>query len=308
MRPKFLDFSWQRPSAAALGAVDRDARTYVGVVLPPTSWFDDCDRAGVGYSLIFETTSDRAQQGYQAGVYDAQFSMQRAASVGRPGIFLSFVVSDGSAAFPAGGPGVADYGEAVARTYDGPFEFYGNRSCVDAATEGARRVPGAQLVAGPYRDGGWLPVTWGADPARDTAGQEANTPPPIDGTDENTLYHGVTPPPPMGDPMGFIRRASDSHTEWTNGWSFYWDPGGSFEALPAAQVDLLTDDIWDRVHVNADERAAQLTAAAAGNDSAQGGAVDVEAVVAAVLADYDSLPNSNERAGLEASLRAHLTP
>lgn len=34
---------------------------------------------------------------------------------------------------------------------------------------------------------------------------------------------------------------------------------------------------------------------------------DVEVAIAAILADYDALPNSGERAGLEASLRARLT-
>ncbi len=81
--------------------------------------------------------------------------------------------------------------------------------------------------------------------------------------------------------VGFIRHTTDGHTEWTNGWSFYWDPQGSFDQLPADRVDALPDPIWQEVHDNAAARAAQL---AASMGEASSVPVDKSALVAA-LAD-----------------------
>lgn len=305
LRPHFLDFSWQRPSAAQLAAADRDARTYNGQVLPPRVWFDECDRAGVGVCLIFETTSEYAQQGYDAGRYAAQFSMERAAGVGRPRIHTVFVVADGNSQSPAGNQRVAEFGQAVGDYYDGTYEFYGNRSCVEWACAGARASHGAaRLVAGPRRDGGWLPVTWGFDPARDTASQDANTAPPIDGTDENTLYFGYEEDDvALTDEEHAWLRDLHGAVKALNFGDNRGDPGSMQDQAgrTAFVLGVADSDPIDVAHV-LDSPLAQAIIAAL----RQPGAVDVDAVVSQVLDAYDHATNVNERATIEQAIRTAL--
>lgn len=191
MRPHVLDFSFSRPSPEDLLATDRDALTYVGNVRPPAEWLARCRELGVNVCFIFETTGNRAQEGYQAGVYDAQFSDARTDQIGYPReASVCYVVSDGNRFDPfSGGDRIAEYGRGIATTSLRPFFFYGNRYAVDHAIAGARSVVPSRLLAGPNGDGGWLPVPWGADPTRDLIGQESNIAPPIPGTDENSVYH-----------------------------------------------------------------------------------------------------------------------
>jgi hypothetical protein len=206
MRSQALDYSYARPSAEELLAADCDALFYVGVSRPDQVYCDSLSAVGLHWTMIFETLPDRSQQGYQAGVYDAQFSDARAdqRNYSRDAA-IAVVVSDGNRYSPStGGDAIADYAEGWARTCLRPIFFYGNRYAVDHAIAGARRAPTPHLLAGPRGDGGWVPSSWGADPERDPIVQEANLVSPLVGTDLNSVhgdYHGAPAPVPAPPPQ-----------------------------------------------------------------------------------------------------------
>lgn len=176
-----LDASFALPDPAAVKAQGfGGVRVYLGSARPSQAWVDECRSLGLRIRWVQETTGDRALEGWNAGIIDAQTADARATERGAAGDdLIVFVISDGSSSNPSeGADAMADYGAAVATQEARPFEMYGNRYAVDAATAGARRVsvnvygyPPA-LHAGPNRDGGWLPRTWDYDPTRDSACQE----------------------------------------------------------------------------------------------------------------------------------------
>lgn len=163
---------------------------YLGASRPDTSFLAACTAAGVPFRFIYESDPNRSQGAYWVGVSDAQWSDRRANEVAYPADWpIVLVVSDGNARDPdTGADAIAGYAEGWARTARRPLGTpYGNRYAVDAALAGFRRS-GRPYCGGPNGDGGWLPTTWGADPARDVMGQEANLASPLPGTDLNTVY------------------------------------------------------------------------------------------------------------------------
>ena len=113
-----VDYSYARPSGAELASRDLDALVYTGNARPDQPHFDDLRNHGVAITFIQETTSTRSQEGYQAGVYDAQFADRRATERGYPlDAAIAYVVSDGSAYDPNyGGENIAAYARGIAVT------------------------------------------------------------------------------------------------------------------------------------------------------------------------------------------------
>lgn len=199
----FWDFAWAYPTPSLFPSYGVDAASYTGAARAPRSYYDDLRARGVNVMMIQETTNERAQQGYDAGVYDVEFARTRSREVGHPDSApIAYAVSDGSRTDPTwNGDAIAAYGEAVGNSEVGPFLFYGNRYAVDYANKGAARSSGARLSLNLV--GGWIPRTWSFDAVRDTAAQEVGSV-PVDGTDWNTTYRDIhgggstpapTPPP-----------------------------------------------------------------------------------------------------------------
>jgi hypothetical protein len=150
----------------------------------------------VRHTWIFETDPLRSQQGYQAGVYDAQFFEARVAERGySPTLPAMVCVSDGTSRNPDyGADQIAQYGRGWADTTSRPLCGYGNRYCVTAFNAG---IPGSRLLAS---SGGWLPIPWGGNSGQDAIGQDANTPSPIGNTDLNRVWVDWFDAPPAPVP------------------------------------------------------------------------------------------------------------
>ncbi len=190
-----IDFSFARPTPQAVSDLNLDILVYTGNARPDKAYLDAMRAAGVAVTLIQESDPNRAQQGYNAGVADAQYADSRADEVGYPNhASIAYVVSDGSATNPStGGDAIAAYAKGVQDTSRRPFFFYGNQYAVDNAVSGANRALGS-----------WVPSTWGT---ATLLRQEANLASPIPDTDLNTVHQeyaawgqGVpTPTPPKED-------------------------------------------------------------------------------------------------------------
>jgi hypothetical protein len=268
-----------------LAELNLDVLVYTGNARPEQWWIDRCREAGVVVTFTQETYSARSQEGYQAGVLDAQFADARCDERGHQGS-VCYVVSDGNSGDPnpenSNRAQIVAYGQAVAQTSRRPFFFYGNRYAVDAALEGAAKVPGAPAVS---LVGGWLPRTWDFDPSRDLIAQEPNLPTPIDGTDFNTVHREYTIT--SGD--DFLMALTDEEQHRILDFVTAMAQTG----VPAYGLPNLFDG--------------QHRILAKLNAGGGGGGVDVDAVVAQVKTAYDSAPNSNEWPTIEAALRAALT-
>ena len=200
-----VDFQYLRPTPATLiNAGYRDVLCYLGNprlsndACPDASYLDVMRAAGIRLTFIYETDPNRSQQGYDVGVQDAQFSDQRARERGYPDDGPFYVcASDGSANDPnSGADAIAGYARGWAATTRRKLGAYGNRYAVDAFVSGLpvdrRMVPG--------RDGGWVPTTWGVDPARDLLGQDPNVK-MIGDTDHNYIYADWWGAPRPGPPL-----------------------------------------------------------------------------------------------------------
>lgn len=199
----FWDFAWEEPPPGAFLQYDVDGASYTGAARHSAAYYAALRAQGTEVLGIMETTSTRSQEGYNAGAYDVDFARRRWREVGFPdGAPMVYAVSDGSRYDPNyGWDNIAWYGEAVGDHEVGPYKFYGNRYCVDAACAGAARSLHPELCLN--LNGGWLPRTWDFDPNRDTAAQEIGGT-PIGGIDVNTTYRpifGPAPPPtpPVSD-------------------------------------------------------------------------------------------------------------
>lgn len=171
-----IDFSFARPTPEEVAAAGVDILVYTGPARPDVGYIQAMRAAGVAVTLIQESDPNRSQQGYGAGVADAQYADSRADQVGYPtDCAIAYVVSDGSAGDPnSGGDGIAAYGQGIAATSRRPFFFYGNEYATSNAMRGA---PGAL--------GTWIPSTWGSGTLMS---QEANIASPIPDTDLNTVH------------------------------------------------------------------------------------------------------------------------
>ncbi len=195
--PYVVDFQYARPSVGELLATGyRDVIVYLGNphlsgdACPSRQYLDTLTAMGIRYTFIYETDPHAALQGYGLGVEHAQFADQRAAERGYPPEGPFFVcASDGSSGDPSsGGDAIAAYARGFADTTGRKLAAYGNRYAINAFNLGVRAVnPDRLVVTGLGRDGGWIPTTWGADPARDLIGQDPNVK-LIDGTDHNHIY------------------------------------------------------------------------------------------------------------------------
>jgi len=198
------DLAWEDVAPETFVAYDVDAASYTGAARKPRAWHDQMRALGRNVLGIQETTNERAQQGYQAGVYDVQFARSRWAEVGYgPDVEMAYAVSDGSRDNPTwNGDAIADYGQAIGDVETGRYKFYGNRYAVDYACAGARRSRRPDLCVN--LSGGWVPRTWNFDASRDTAAQEVGST-PIPGIDVNTVYRPIfgdvsAPPEPVPTP------------------------------------------------------------------------------------------------------------
>lgn len=198
-----LDFSFSPPVPALVAAQGFDLLGYTGSARVGQDYYDECRARGIAFTFIQETTSERAQEGWNAGLVDAQYADRRASERGHPySAPIVYVVSDGSRDNPSwNGELIADYGAAIATQSARPFMFYGNRYAVDHACAGARRVGvnvygyAVDLRGGPGDDGGWLPATWNFDGARDPLRQNIGYYTAAGGTcDLNTTHHDYLTP------------------------------------------------------------------------------------------------------------------
>jgi hypothetical protein len=225
----FWDFSFTYPAPDAFVQFGVDAASYTGPARASRAYYDSLRQRGVRVLGVQETTSDRSQQGYNAGQQDVAYARQRWAEVGfGDGDPICYVVSDGSRGDPNwNGEQIAMYGQAVGDYEHGPYLFYGNRYAVDAACAGAARSQHPGLALNLH--GGWIPRTWNFDQNRDTAAQEIGST-PVAGTDVNTVYREIFdgaapgPTPSTGDADMFVGLKQRPNT--TNQFDAAWCDGG----------------------------------------------------------------------------------
>lgn len=242
-----IDFSDARPTPAAVAAAGvSGVIVYTGPARPDKPYLDAMRAAGLTVALVQESDPNRSQQGYAAGVADAQYANSRADEVGYPSsCAIAFVVSDGNATDPStGADAISAYAKGVKDTSARPFFWYGNTYATSAAMAGGGGL------------GTWIPSSWGNGTL---LSQEANIASPIADSDLNTIHApygawGQAGPTPGDDEVAkplYISKQSDSATGiWaTDGvwkrhvnpdeWAFakFVDP--SLNPLP------LTDSWWD---------------------------------------------------------------
>lgn len=246
----FWDFAWSYPAPVDFVRYGVDAASYTGAARAERSYYDALRANGTDVLMIQETTNERAQEGYQAGVYDVQFARRRSREVGHlDSAPIAYAVSDGSRDNPTwNGDAIADYGQAVGDNEVGPYKFYGNRYAVDAACAGARRSRGAALCLNLI--GGWVPRTWNFDPARDTAAQEVGGT-PIAGIDVNTTYRPIFTPGPAPEPDPEHRTKGSGMNLVVVKGSGYWVGNGQFWVVAP-------DAYAKRVGINPDGSAQSL--------------------------------------------------
>jgi len=190
-----VDFQYLRPTPNTLIAAGyTDVICYLGNprlsgdACPSADYLDVLSAAGIRLTFIYETDPNRSQQGHDVGVEDGRFSDQRARERGYPPDGPFFVcASDGNASDPSsGGDQIAEYARGFAEATGGrKLGAYGNRYAVDSFNRGVPRE--RLMVTDCGRDGGWVPLTWGADPGRDLIGQDQNVK-MIGDTDHNYIY------------------------------------------------------------------------------------------------------------------------
>ncbi len=246
--PFAVDFDYARPSPEELIAAGyRDVIVYLGNpnmaadACPSRQYLDALTAAGVRYTFIYETDPHAPLQGYGLGVEHAQFSDQRAVERGYPPDGPFFVcASDGSSGDPSSGSdAIAAYARGFADTTGRKLAAYGNRYAINAFNVGVRSLdPDRLVVAGLGRDGGWIPTTWGADPARDLIGQDPNVK-PIGNTDHNYIYAdwwptAAAPQPQEDEEVAYTAKGPDGqfwciagNTKHAVDFGFVWDAAGA---------------------------------------------------------------------------------
>ena len=219
---------------------------YTGSARPDPGWVN----AVVAHSLVTfvqESTSQRSQQGFGAGVADREFAEARAREV-HPGVkSIAVVVSDGDGADDWD---ASEYGAGWADAASIPFFPYGAQSICESFNRGAAGHP---LCLG----GTWVPETWGDG----TFLSQVVGASPVGNTDLNHVWAAYYPTAPVPVPPEeeevarplYIGKKSDPAVGiWaTDGvfkrhvlpseWDFvqYVAPGTGWLPLP--------DDWWDSI-------------------------------------------------------------
>lgn len=280
---------------------------------PAQAWFDEARAKGVDpLWMIRETVSEASQGGAAQGRRDVVLAEARAREVGHTGA-ICYVASDGNS---ADAWDASPWGQAIGATASMPFFFYGALGVVGPAEAGAR-ASGTNLLI----PGGWIPATWGQGlVASQLVGPQA--PGISTAHDLNDVYYPFRAPPApvtQEDDDVYVGWGTDPSTSqpWTSvidggiptlpfggtlspygfyqdGWQYAQDNGLKFLLLTPDQIAF------------ANTRNLQVRQPPCGSVTIPPDHIDVDAVVAGVLSDYDQLPNAGERNGLEASLRARL--
>jgi hypothetical protein len=153
-RPIVLDIAWERPTVAEILAVGN----VVGVIryasTDPTKNLTAAEvaayhAAGIGTAMVWETTTGRATQGYQAGVDDAGLAMAQRQADGLPDDEPIYAAVDTDTDWPS----VADY-------------FRGFHDVVGSDSQGIPLTGpygGFHVIEGAYADGYrhlWQTLAW----------------------------------------------------------------------------------------------------------------------------------------------------
>jgi hypothetical protein len=153
-RPIVLDIAWERPTVAEILAVGN----VVGVIryasTDPTKNLTAAEvaayhAAGIGTAMIWETTTGRATQGYQAGVDDAGLALAQRQADGLPDDEPIYAAVDTDTDWPS----VADY-------------FRGFHDVVGSDSQGIPLTGpygGFHVIEGAYADGYrhlWQTLAW----------------------------------------------------------------------------------------------------------------------------------------------------
>lgn len=211
---------------------DLDPFSYTGNARFSQGFFDEA--AALGHPVVLmvqETYSTRSQEGYQSGVYDAQFAEQRARERGWRGP-IAYVVSDGNGADRWSSHEYAR-GIGDASTLGFYILGYGADGVLEDFAPGVRASAGAsRLFLGTDGDGArWVPETWGPNNA---IGQVVG-PSPIPDTDLNHVTVELAPRAPVqeDDGMDLITTTDNGNTAW------FRDAGGILVRLTDLEAVLL---------------------------------------------------------------------
>lgn len=189
------------------GIVLAIAYTGQGKPRPTKDYIDSLLAAGVGFMFIGESSATRSQEGYNAGVADAQHDNAAMDSVGYPAhCWIARAMSDQNRDVPGPGliPQMAAYAQGYGEASRAPsWLAYGNVHAVAAALQGSTKCAG-----------GWVPSSW-AQGNQYHIIQEANLTAPIAQTDLNTIHipfpwWGGT----QGDDMGLDLTKAEDLTVW----------------------------------------------------------------------------------------------
>lgn len=238
------------PELAAAGLVQWP---YCGGALPDQMWFDACRALGLDPDvLIVESYATRSQAGQNAGWFDADQALARAALRDHRGGF-DFAVSDGNSS-DSWDCGPFAIGIAL-RLGPIPFFVYGSEGCCASAAAGARTVPGSGFID--FNGGSHIPETWGNG---GVASQLVYTKAPISTPhDLNRVFYdfgGTTSPSPSPAPLlqeadVLYRATSDSSINPAVTAGTVWDNAGTRflsvdpNTIPAGAIvrDVAGDDI-----------------------------------------------------------------
>jgi hypothetical protein len=194
-----LDYAWAKPTPAAIKAAG-----YSGVMryLSPDSTKNLSKpeatallAAGLSIGLIWESTANRAGQGFAAGAADAATAEAQATALGYPFSAALFYAVD----FDGGVAAVAPYFAGVASRAARPVGVYGS----------ARVVEGVAVL---WK---WQACAWSAGRVSASAHLyqrlRATVPNPLPSTDENIILHPFpmwTTPAPVS--RGWVRTVIDA--------------------------------------------------------------------------------------------------
>ena len=224
-----IDFSYARPTPETVAALGLDILVYTGPARPDKAYLDAMRAAGVAVTLVQESDPNRSQQGFAAGVADAQYADSRADEVDHQGS-IAYVVSDGSAGDPSSGADqIAQYAAGVQSVSRRPFFFYGNQYATDAALRGA-----------PQALGSWVPSTWGTG---SLLTQEANVASPVADTDLNTVHADYTGSAPVPAPTSSEDCMYDHfETDPNNRADIWWFSGAGRRLVKPDEWKIIQTD------------------------------------------------------------------
>ncbi len=194
-----VDYSMARPAPATIkGAGYSGAMRYVST--DPRKNLQPSERdallaAGLSIGLVWETTANRAADGFTAGGMDAKAAEAQAAALGMPAGLPIFYAVD----FAADPATIKPYFDGARSTATRPIGIYGSLHVVDTA------------LAGGWATYAWQSCAWSGGVVSQRAHLyqrlRATVPTPVPGTDENIVLRAfplwtkaaATPAPPASD-------------------------------------------------------------------------------------------------------------